>query len=160
MHVLGIVGGIASGKSTVAAELAALGAVVLNADRAAHEAINRPEVKQTLVKRWGEAILDPSGEALRQAIANALHEASSRSNGQEALASGGDEKAGRAMAASTVANFEKFKPEQVVMWCPSCIYFYDDIMEMREEFSFQHVTEFLLKNLDKLDFKPQPEAKV
>lgn len=69
MHVIGLVGGIASGKSTVAAELAVLGAIVLNADRAAHEAINRPEVKQTLVKRWGEAILDPSGEALRQAIA-------------------------------------------------------------------------------------------
>ncbi len=69
MHVIGIVGGIASGKSTVAVELAALGAVVLNADQAAHEAINRPEVKQTLVERWGEAILDGSGEALRQAIA-------------------------------------------------------------------------------------------
>ncbi len=69
MHVIGLAGGIASGKSTVAAELAALGAVVLDADRAAHQAINRPEVKQTLVKRWGEAILDGSGEVLRQAIA-------------------------------------------------------------------------------------------
>ncbi len=69
MHVIGLAGGIASGKSTVAAELAALGAVVLDADRAAHQAINRPEVKQTLVERWGEAILDESGEVLRQAIA-------------------------------------------------------------------------------------------
>ncbi len=69
MHVIGLAGEIASGKSTVAAELAALGAVVLDADRAAHQAINRPEVKQTLVERWGEAILDGSGEVLRQAIA-------------------------------------------------------------------------------------------
>ncbi len=69
MHVIGLAGGIASGKSTVAAELAALGAVVLDADRAAHQAINRPEVKQTLVERWGEAILDESGEVLRRAIA-------------------------------------------------------------------------------------------
>ena len=69
MHVIGLTGGIASGKSTVAAELAALGAVVLDADRAAHQSINRPEVKQTLVERWGEAILDRSGEADRQAIA-------------------------------------------------------------------------------------------
>ncbi len=69
MHVIGLAGGIASGKSTVAAELAALGAVVLDADRAAHQAINRPEVKQTLVERWGEAILDESSEVLRQAIA-------------------------------------------------------------------------------------------
>ena len=72
----------------------------------------------------------------------------------------GDEKAGRSVAATTVKNFEKFNPEQVVMWCPSCIYFYDDIMEMRKEFSFQHVTEFLMQNLDKLDFQPQSEAKV
>ncbi len=35
--------------------------------------------------------------ALRQAITNALHEASSRSNGQEALASDGDEKGSRAL---------------------------------------------------------------
>jgi dephospho-CoA kinase len=69
MHVIGLAGGIASGKSTVAAELAALGAVVLDADRAAHQAINRPEVKQILVEHWGEAILDGSGEVLRQAIA-------------------------------------------------------------------------------------------
>lgn len=69
MHVIGIVGGIASGKSTVAAELASLGAVVLDADRAAHLAINRPEVKQALVERWGEAILDVSGGADRRAIA-------------------------------------------------------------------------------------------
>jgi dephospho-CoA kinase len=38
MEVIGIVGGIASGKSTVAAELAALGAVVLDAD---HRQLNQ-----------------------------------------------------------------------------------------------------------------------
>jgi len=72
----------------------------------------------------------------------------------------GDEKAGRSVAETTVQNFEKFQPERVVMWCPSCIFFYDDIMDMRGRFPFQHVTEFLMENLDKLDFKPQPEAKV
>lgn len=71
-----------------------------------------------------------------------------------------DEKAGRSVAATTVKNFKKFNPEQVVMWCPSCIYFYDEIMDMRQEFPFQHVTEFLMQNLDKLDFQPQAEAKV
>jgi dephospho-CoA kinase len=69
MEVIGIVGGIASGKSTVAAELAALGAVVLDADRATHDALRRPEVKQALVDRWGESIISPSGEPDRQAIA-------------------------------------------------------------------------------------------
>ena len=73
----------------------------------------------------------------------------------------GDEDAARSVAATTVANFQKFNPEQVVMWCPSCIYFYDDIMDMREKsFDFNHVTEFLVANLDKLHFQPQPETTV
>ncbi len=82
MQVIGIVGGIASGKSTVAAELAALGAVVLDADRAAHQAISRPEVKRALVERWGESILDDSGEADRRAIAERVF-FSSDTNSQE-----------------------------------------------------------------------------
>ena len=70
----------------------------------------------------------------------------------------GDEASARSIVATTAANFRKFGPEQVVMWCPSCIFFYDDIMGMREDFSFQHVTEFLVQNLDKLEFRPQPET--
>ena len=72
----------------------------------------------------------------------------------------GDQDSARSVAATTAANFQKFRPEQVVMWCPSCIYFYDDIMDMHEEFSFQHVTEFLVQNLDRLNFQPQPETKI
>ena len=73
----------------------------------------------------------------------------------------GDEDSGRSVAATTAANFQKFNPEQVVMWCPSCIYFYDDIMDMRgKSFDFNHVAEFLVDNIDKLDFKPQPETTV
>ena len=73
----------------------------------------------------------------------------------------GDEESGRSVAATTAANFQKFNPEQVVMWCPSCIYFYDDIMDMRgKSFDFNHVAEFLVDNIGKLDFKPQPETTV
>ena len=72
----------------------------------------------------------------------------------------GDEEAGRSVAESTAANFQQFKPEQVVMWCPSCIFFYDDIMGMSQTFDFNHVTQFLMENLDKLDFRPQPETTV
>ena len=70
----------------------------------------------------------------------------------------GDEASAHSIAQSTAANFRKFQPEQVVMWCPSCIFFYDDIMDMREDFAFQHVTEYLVQNLDKLDLRPQPET--
>ncbi len=72
----------------------------------------------------------------------------------------GDEASARSVAQTTASNFRKFQPEQVVMWCPSCIFFYDDIMDMREEFSFQHVTEYLVQNLHKLDFQPQQETTV
>ena len=72
----------------------------------------------------------------------------------------GDEASARSVAATTAANFRKFGPEQVVMWCPSCIFFYDDIIDMREDFTFQHVTEFLVQNRHKLEFRPQPETTV
>lgn len=69
MLIIGLTGGIASGKSAVAAELAQLGAVVLNADEAAHRVINYPDVKQTLVERWGKEILLSGGEVNRTAVA-------------------------------------------------------------------------------------------
>jgi len=60
MKIIGLIGGIASGKSAVAQDLAALGAVVLNADQAAHQVINIPSVQQALVARWGDGILKQS----------------------------------------------------------------------------------------------------
>ena len=72
----------------------------------------------------------------------------------------GDTEAAYSVASTTVKNFQKFQPERVVMWCPSCIFFYDEIMQMREDFPFQHVTEFLVENLDKLNFRQQAPQKV
>ena len=69
MKILGLTGGIASGKSAVAKELARLGAVVLDADQAAHEAINLPSVQKTLIDRWGESVLDSDGQVDRGEVA-------------------------------------------------------------------------------------------
>lgn len=69
MHILGIVGGIASGKSAVSAALGELGATVLDADQAAHAVLQQEEVKQTLLRRWGEEILDAAGQVDRTAVA-------------------------------------------------------------------------------------------
>ena len=69
MKVIGLIGGIASGKSAVAAEFARLGAVVLDADRAAHETLQSAEVKQVLSERWGSEILDTADEIDRSKIA-------------------------------------------------------------------------------------------
>jgi hypothetical protein len=71
----------------------------------------------------------------------------------------GDTEASYSYASATVRHLRKFSPERVVMWCPSCIYFYDEIMQMRGDFFFQHVTEFLAENLDGLNFQPQPPTK-
>ena len=72
----------------------------------------------------------------------------------------GDVQSSHAVAEATVRNFQKFSPERVVMWCPSRIFFYDDIMEMRESFTFQHFSEFLVENLDKLKFQQEVPSKV
>ncbi|MCA9232701.1 MAG: dephospho-CoA kinase [Planctomycetales bacterium] len=82
MQILGVVGGIASGKSAVSAELAALGAVVLDADQAAHSAINLPEVKQQLVDRWGVGVLAESGDVDRAAVARRVFSGSGEDNAE------------------------------------------------------------------------------
>lgn len=69
MKTIGLVGGVASGKSTVAAEFAKLGAVVFDADKMAHAALEDPAVQTALVVRWGEGILSPAGKLDRAAIA-------------------------------------------------------------------------------------------
>ncbi len=56
MTVLGLIGGIGSGKSTVAAAFERYGAVVLNADRIGHSVLNQPEVQEKLRERWGNSI--------------------------------------------------------------------------------------------------------
>ncbi|HMC12566.1 MAG TPA: dephospho-CoA kinase [Pirellulaceae bacterium] len=69
MLILGLVGGIASGKSVVANYLRDMGAVVLDADKAGHAVLREPEVIAELKKRWGDAILDPAGQISRRAVA-------------------------------------------------------------------------------------------
>jgi dephospho-CoA kinase len=69
MLTIGLTGGIASGKSAVAQMLAELGAVVLNADEAAHRLINSPEIQEQLVDRWGTEVLNPDGTTNRRVVA-------------------------------------------------------------------------------------------
>ena len=51
--VLGLIGGIGSGKSTVAAEFAKCGGTVIAADQLGHEALRQPSIKQKVLARWG-----------------------------------------------------------------------------------------------------------
>lgn len=66
------------------------------------------------------------------------------------------EKAGR-ISANTLRYFAQFRPERVVMWCPSCIYFYDEIVQAAVPYRVQHVSEYLLEHRDVLPaLRPVP----
>ena len=67
--VIGILGGIGSGKSLVTKQLQQMGAEVFSADEAGHKALDDPSVINTLVSCWGDAILDSDGRLDRKAIA-------------------------------------------------------------------------------------------
>jgi len=69
MRIIGITGGVASGKSMVAKQFAALGAGVLDADRAGHEALRLPHVEAAARRRWGDAIFGPDGRIDRAKLA-------------------------------------------------------------------------------------------
>src|SRR5262245_46108126 len=69
MLILGLVGGIASGKSVVANILRDLGAIVLDADQAGHAVLREPEIIKEAKDRWGDRILDPNGQISRRAVA-------------------------------------------------------------------------------------------
>ena len=69
MKILGLLGGVASGKSLVARQLAELGAVVLDADRAGHEALRLPRVEAAARRRWGDAVFGPDGHIDRSRLA-------------------------------------------------------------------------------------------
>ncbi len=66
--VVGIVGGIGSGKSLVAAEFAAHGGLLIVADQLGHEALRQPDIKAQVVARWGD-LLDAGGEIDRKRLA-------------------------------------------------------------------------------------------
>lgn len=70
MLLIGIVGGVASGKSAVAACFAELGAAVLDADRTGHEVLREPDVMEAIRRRWGERVFDAEGQVNRSEVAS------------------------------------------------------------------------------------------
>ncbi|MBN2212243.1 MAG: dephospho-CoA kinase [Sedimentisphaerales bacterium] len=66
--VIGITGGIGSGKSTVSREFARLGCAVIDADQINHEVLELPAVKAKLREWWGEGIFTSAGNIDRKAL--------------------------------------------------------------------------------------------
>ncbi|MFN9507716.1 MAG: dephospho-CoA kinase [Planctomycetota bacterium] len=54
--VIGITGGIASGKSEVTRILETLGAVVIRADKIGHEVLELPEIQNLLIRQFGQSV--------------------------------------------------------------------------------------------------------
>ncbi|MGA2915166.1 MAG: dephospho-CoA kinase [Sedimentisphaerales bacterium] len=67
-NIIGIMGGIASGKSAVAKELAKLGCAVIDADEIAKELLGNEDVKKLLKNRFGSGIFDENGEIDRKKL--------------------------------------------------------------------------------------------
>ena len=69
MKVIGLTGGIGSGKSTVSQFLAELGAVILDADKVGHEAFKpNTELWRQVVAAFGRRILTPDGDIDREKL--------------------------------------------------------------------------------------------
>ena len=80
MLVVGLTGGIATGKSLVAEKLRSLGAAVVDADEAAREVVapGRPALEE-ICARFGDGIIKPDGTLDRPALARLVfHDGSAR----------------------------------------------------------------------------------
>ena len=65
--VIGLIGGIGSGKSRVAAALAACGGRLIAADPLGHEALRQPAIRARVAERWS-SVIDPDGEVNRRRL--------------------------------------------------------------------------------------------
>jgi dephospho-CoA kinase len=85
-RVIGVLGGICSGKSQVAAILEEAGAARFDADANANAQLLEPEVRQKLIEWWGEKILDESGNLSNDALAEIVFsDASARERLEELI---------------------------------------------------------------------------
>jgi len=70
MIIIGLIGRIGAGKSTVARRFAAHGGHVIDADRIAHEVLEEPDVIHQIADRFGADVLDADGRICRRAVAD------------------------------------------------------------------------------------------
>ena len=67
--VVGIVGGVGSGKSTVVRHVSGLKLFVIDADRLAHDLLVEPQIRQQILAHFGDEIVDSSGQVDRRNLA-------------------------------------------------------------------------------------------
>lgn len=69
MKTIGVLGGIASGKSAATEILRELGAEVFDADKAGHRVLEMPEVQEQIRERFSSAVFDSEGRISRPKLA-------------------------------------------------------------------------------------------
>lgn len=68
-YIIGITGGIASGKSSIGQRLAKLGAQILDCDKIAHELYQKGKPCHKLIhETWGDQVIDEKGEINRRVL--------------------------------------------------------------------------------------------
>ena len=67
--IIGIAGGIGSGKSFVASLFGELGCLVISSDKQVAAAYRSDDIKQTLRQWWGDQVIKPDGEVDKRFIA-------------------------------------------------------------------------------------------
>jgi dephospho-CoA kinase len=66
--IVGLVGGIGSGKSQVASVLSGHGGHLIVADRIGHEGLEHPPIREAIFKRWGDRARGDNGEVDRKKL--------------------------------------------------------------------------------------------
>jgi dephospho-CoA kinase len=73
VQVVGLTGGIATGKTTVSALLKKAGAVIIDADRIARKVVKKGQpAYREIVQNFGETILLPDGEINRRVLGDII----------------------------------------------------------------------------------------
>ena len=66
--VIGLMGGIGAGKSLVAAQLAAMGCDVVDADRIGHDLLDEEGIRRAIRERFGPEVFDAAGQVDRRRL--------------------------------------------------------------------------------------------
>jgi len=83
--IIGITGGIGSGKSFIARSFGELGCCVIDSDTQVRASYEDPEVLQTLRRWWGDSVFNPDGSLRRAAIAQRVFSSESERKRLEGL---------------------------------------------------------------------------
>ncbi len=83
--VVGVIGGIGSGKTLVAEELGRLGGHVVSGDALGHKALRQPDIRAKVIEKWGRAVVAADGEIDRRQLGRIVFADAEQKKALEAL---------------------------------------------------------------------------